>query len=128
LVAVGPGRPPSWGAIFPMIIHAWIPPDEKAARHVSWITCSKHPRASSCGRPPHRVFLLLETASASRATHRLLFFLALGQAPLSQVLRRGSGELRLAAAILIPRSLKTGGRTPQALVELYGKLQKSWAL
>jgi spermidine synthase len=86
------------GAIFPLVAHAWIKPDEEAGRQVSHLYLANI--LGSTAGSLVTGFILMDHLSLG-ALHVLLGFLGLGMAALLLALDRGSARLGAAASIVV---------------------------
>ena len=111
------------GAIFPLVSHAWIKPDEQAGRQVSYIYLANILGSTSGSLLTG--FILMDHVTLA-GIHVLLFFLGLAMAAVLLVL--GSRSLRTlgAGAILLPAVLNAlWGTWP--FEAIYEKLQDKQA-
>src|SRR4029453_8566262 len=107
------------GAIFPLVSHAWIKPDEQAGRHVSYIYLANILGSTSGSLLTG--FILMDVLTLA-SIHVLLFFLGLGMAAVLVVLGPRSRRAVAAAAIVLLGVLNGAlGRRP--FDQIYEKLQ-----
>jgi spermidine synthase len=107
------------GAIFPLVSHAWIKPDEQAGRHVSYIYLANILGSTSGSLVTG--FVLMDVLTLA-STHVLLFFLGLGMAAVLVVLGPPSRRAAAAATIVVLGVLNGAlGKLP--FDQIYEKLQ-----
>jgi spermidine synthase len=107
------------GAIFPLLSHAWIEPDEQAGRHVSHIYLANIMGSTSGSLLTG--FVLMDHLSLA-GMHVLLFFLGLGMAAILVALGSPTRRVASGTAILILGVLNAAfGARPFDMI--YEKLQ-----
>src|SRR6185503_9913093 len=107
------------GAIFPLVNHLWIAPDERAGRHISWIYLANIVGSSAGSFLTG--FLLLDRWTLA-GTHVFLFLLGIGMAAVTLIPRQAPQWIgRLAGALALAVLAAAFGTVPFAGV--YEKLQ-----
>ena len=111
------------GAIFPLVSHAWIEPDDQAGRRVSYVYLANILGSTSGSLGTG--FVLMDHLTLA-GMHVLLFFLGLGMAAILLVLGTPARRLASAAALLVLGVLNgvAGARPFDAI---YEKLQEKQA-
>ncbi|MBI3854605.1 MAG: fused MFS/spermidine synthase [Planctomycetes bacterium] len=118
LIPVG-GAAAGLGAIFPLVSHAWIRPDEQAGRRVSYIYLANI--LGSASGSLLTGFVLMDHLTIA-SIHVLLFFLGLGMAALLVALGSRTRRAAAGAAIVVLGALNALlGARPFDLI--YEKLQ-----